>query len=643
MKPADTGHCSWRRASAAFGRYVAASVGLFLATRATAANVIPDAHRGYSLGAFAVVILMTLVVTWRASQQGRSASEFYTAGGSISGAKNGLAIAGEYLSAAAFLGVSGLIALYGYDGILYLVGFFAAFVPVLLLIAEPCRNLGRYTFGDVLAFRHDFRTSKWLAALSSVIVAIFYMIPQIAGGAVLLYALLGVPYEVSVVVVGGLMLLYVTLGGMRATTWVQVIKAALLLGVCTLLVVLALKPFGFSIPGLFKALSDQPALRDYLLNNHPAPGGDVRSPAKMFFEPGLYLKNPLDLLSLGLALTLGTAAMPHIVMRFFSVRNAQVARRSVLWAMLWIGVCHLLLIIMGFSAAYYVGAVKIAAVDKGGNLAALLLAQYLGGGAASTSGNVLLGVVAAIAFATIVAVVAGLTLAAASALAHDVYVGALKGGKASDHEQLIAGKLAATLVALVAIGASLLAKGQNVAHLVGLAFAVAASANFPALLATLYWRRCNTPGVICGVLGGALTAIALVLVSPNMQYPLAVRADASRALASALAQIQQIRNRTPGFNDDQQAIAAELARAEAARDASQATLNSLRDRSTSIVGLKAPLIPLRNPGIVSIPLGFLFLIFGSLALGRKRSHEAKWRDLVFRRDSGIGIEQGVNH
>jgi cation/acetate symporter len=621
---------------------IVSTVMLCFPSFASAAGVVPESSRPNAFAAFAVVIALTLVITWINSRRGSSASEFYTAGGGISGSKNGLAIAGDYLSAAAFLGVSGLVGLYGFDGIIYLVGFFTAFIPVLLLVAEPCRNLGRFTFGDVLSYRHDFRISKSLAALSSVIVAISYMVPQIVGGAVLLYALLGVPYQISVIVVGALMLVYVTFGGMRATTWVQIIKAVLLLSMCSLLTILALAPFGFSVTALLEALSHRPELREWILTIGSSPVESKALITQSFFEPGLYLKDPVELLSLGLALVLGTAAMPHIMMRFFSVKNAQTARRSVLWGMLWIGGCHLLIIVIGFAAAYYVGSAKIAAADKGGNLAALLLAQHLGGGSASLLGNVLVGIVAAIAFATIVAVVAGLTLAAASSLAHDVYVGAIKGGIASDHEQLMAGKVASIFVAIVATSAALLAKGQNVAHLVGLAYAVAASANLPALLATLYWKRCNTRGVIFGVIGGVVATILFVLVSPNMQYPLTTRAQATQALASAnarLAQLDSVDVSTAAGRND---VARQRGPALADRATAQSTLDSLGSRTTSIVGLEKPLIPLRNPAIVSVPLGFLLLVIGSL-FGHRRETDAAWQALIFRRDSGIGVAKAMDH
>ncbi|ANF58856.1 solute symporter family protein [Halotalea alkalilenta] len=549
-----------------------------------APTLVEDAQRGMTLTVFAAFILATLLITYWAARRNASAREFYTAGGGISGLQNGLAIAGDYLSAAAFLGVSGLIALYGFDGILYLVGFFVGFIPVLLLIAEPCRNLGRYTLGDVLAYRNDFRSAKSAGALSSVCVAICYLIPQIVGGGVIVQALIGIRYEVAVVIVGVLMMIYVFFGGMRATTWVQLIKAVLLLLSCLLLVILAWAPYGFSLPGLLGALVEHPEVRAYAAGL-TTPPGDAAAAATRLLEPGLYLKNPLEQLSLGLALVLGTAAMPHVLMRFFTVRDAGTARQSVLYAMLFIGICHLMIVLIGFAAALYIGAPTIRSFDPGGNLAAPLLAQYLGGGADSLLGNLLLAFIAAVSFTTIVAVVAGLTLASASALAHDVYVGAIKGGSASEREQVIAARLATLLVGAVALVVGILAKGQNVAHLVGLAYAVAASANLPALLLTLYWRRCSSIGVLAGVLGGTAIAIALVLVSPNMSYP------------------------TGG---------------------------------TSLVGLEAPLISLRNPGVISIPLGFALVVVFSL-LCPDRLSQTRWAELAVRRDTGQGVAQAVGH
>ncbi|MBP0623105.1 solute symporter family protein [Cupriavidus consociatus] len=609
-----------------------------------ASELIEPRFRGLTFATFALVISLTLIATWYAARRNASARDFYTGGG-ISGRANGLAIAGDYLSAAAFLGVSGLISLYGYDGILYLIGFFVAFIPVLLLIAEPCRNLGRYTLGDVLAYRNNYRASKIVAALSSIVVAIFYLIPQIVGGATLIKALVGFQYEASVVMVGLLMLIYVLFGGMRATTYVQIIKAILLLFSCALIVVLSLSPFGFDVNSLFNEVLLSPKVTHYFTTAFQSQNEavDGTSLARKFFEPGLYLKNPVEQVSLGLALTLGTAALPHILMRFFTVKDARTARSSVLWAMLWIGVCHLMIIVIGFSAAYYVGPSTILAADKGGTLAAPLLAQYLGGGANSFAGNLLLGWVAAVAFATIVAVVAGLTLAAASALAHDIYVGAIRRGEVSEREQVIAAKAAAAIVGVVAIVLSIQAKGQNVAHLSSLAYAVAASANLPALLLTLYWRRCSTVGVCVGVVGGTLAAVLLVLVSPNMQYPLLERAQAERTQLTAARTIENLKLKmavSTGTGRDE--LAAELSKARAAIASAQASIDALRDRRTSLVGLEAPLFPLRNPALVTVPFGFMLVFLFSLLFPDPRA-QSIWTRMVAQRETGANAAAAISH
>ncbi len=621
---------------------------LLCAPSAHATAVVSEQFRGLAFSVFGAIIALTLVITWLAARRASSAGEFYTAGGGITGPMNGLAIAGDYLSAAAFLGVSGLVALYGFDGFVYLIGFFVAFVPVLLLVAEPCRNIGKYTLGDILAYRNQFRSSKLVAAVSSIIVAIFYLIPQLVGGAVLIKALIGIEYEVSVVAVGTLMITYVLFGGMRATTWVQIIKAVLLLSACFLLVVLAWIPFGMSFPAFLDTLLNNPVLQNYvaktLLAKPDMAGVDA---AAQFLQPGLFLKNPIELISLGLALILGTAALPHILMRFFTVANAKVARSSVLWAMLFIGACHIMIVFIGLAAAHFISAPVIASFDKGGNLAAPLLAQYLGGGADSFMGNLLLGFVAAVAFATIVAVVAGLTLAAASALAHDIYVGTIKEGNASEKEQVVAAKLASVVIGIIGIGIGILAKGQNVAHLVGLAFAVAASANLPALLATLYWKRCNTTGVVCGVIGGTLAAIILVLVSPNLQYPLLMKKDAEKAIATNNAKLatlepQLAQATSANATADITRLTKEITSANAARKTAEATLVKVGDQRTSIMGLEAPLVDLKNPGILSIPLGFLFVLLGSL-LGKAGISETRWTEMLVRRQTGMGLDKAVNH
>jgi cation/acetate symporter len=587
-------------------------------------------HHALTFAVFGLVIFSTLLITWFASRRNRTAGDFYTAGGAIGPAKNGLAIAGDYLSAAAFLGASGLIALYGFDGMIYLVGFFAAFIPVLLFIAEPCRNLGRYTIGDVLAMRNSFRSTKAVSAASSVVVALAYMIPQIVGGAVIVRALVGIDYVVSVIGVGALMLIYVACGGMRATTWVQVIKAVLLIGASFILVVLAWLPFGFRVPAFMNAIVHSQLVQAHVATMSAAVSLRGDELGWRFLEPGLFLTKPLELLSLGLALVLGTAAMPHILMRFFTVKDARAARHSVMWAMLGIGACHLFIIVIGFAAAYFVGAPLISSLDKGGNLAAPLLAQALTGGPHSVGGDLMLAFIAAVAFATIVAVVAGLTLAAASSLAHDVYVGAVRGGQATERQQVFAARIATLFVGAAAISVSILARGQNVAQLVGLAYAVAASANLPALVLTLYWKRCTTQGVLVGIVGGTLVAIFLVLVSPNMIYPALVR-------QTALDHITSIDSRLPTIHDatGQRALLSE-------RAAALATVSDIAPDATSIIGLKAPLIGLRNPGIISIPIGFLLVFLVSL-FTRDATASSRWAELVVRRETGYGAVAALDH
>ncbi|WP_454724436.1 MULTISPECIES: solute symporter family protein [Cupriavidus] len=617
-----------------------AALALFFAAPAFAQDptLVTDANRGLTFSVFALLFSLTLGITWFAARRNATAKDFYTAGGGISARLNGLAIAGDYLSAAAFLGVSGLISLYGLDGISYLVGFFVSFIPVLLLVAEPCRNLGKYTLGDVLAYRNSFRATKLVVAVSSILVALFYMVPQIVGGAVIVRALIGIPYEISVVAVGLLMLTYVLFGGMRATTSVQVLKAVLLITFCFVLVILSWAPYGFDVAAFFRGVVADTAIQRHVLDTlmQGKSSLSVAEAGQRFLEPGLYLKNPLEQVSLGLALVLGTAAMPHILMRFFTVRDAKAARTSALYAMFAIGLCHLLIVVIGFSAALNVGPRAIIALDKGGNLAAPMLAQFLGGGPDSLLGNFMLAVVAAVSFATIVAVVAGLTLAAASSLAHDVYVGAIRNGHATEREQVAAARIATLVMAIISVGAGIAAKGQNVAHLVGLGYAVAASANLPALVCTLYWRRCNTAGVVAGVVGGTVLSIGLVLVSPNMTYPLLQKEAASATAAGLATKLEQ------AAAGQLAAPAEQLARWRGEMAAAQAAAAAIPDGARSIVGLRRPLVALRNPGILSIPAGFLLVILFSL-LSRSRLSESRWAELAVRRETGAGAAQATAH
>lgn len=611
-----------------------------------AGTVAPE-FRFLTFLVFGGIIALTMFVTYIAAKRVRSASDFYTAGGGISGLQNGWAIAGDYLSAASFLGIAGLISLYGYDGFMYSVGFLMAYITVLLVIAEPCRNIGKYTLADILAFRNDPKKTRVAGALSVITVSTIYLTAQMVGGGVLVKTLIGIDYEVSVVAVGILMLGYVLFGGMVATTWVQIIKAILLVIASVVLVFLVWAPYGFSLPGFLGSVVNDPKVQAQvakLLGDSAAnmTGSEL---GQRFMEPGLYLKDPLDQISLGLALVLGTAGLPHILMRFFTVPTAQAARKSVIWAMGIIGGFYVLTLFLGMGAAINVGAGDIALIDKGGNMAAPLLAQYLGGGADSMLGNLFLAFVAAVAFATIVAVVAGLVLAAASAMAHDIYVGVIREGDVTPQEQVKAARLATVVVGALAIVIGIAAKGQNVAHLVGLAFAVAASANLPCIVLTLYWRRCNTGGIIAGMVVGTFTAIGLVLVSPNMTYPLKVQADAGKMIADAPAKVAGLQAQLAAADSVETQKKVQKLIDKLGKDVAKANddLQKMAGKTTSMVGLEKPLIPLKNPGIISIPLGFLAVILGSLLWRRDQRADELWEELYVRQNTGIGATKAAEH
>jgi cation/acetate symporter len=630
------------------GLALAAGVaGFLLGPLAHAQGAVPERFSGLTFSVFAAIIALTMYVTWLAAKRVKTTQQFYAAGRSVSGLQNGWAIAGDYLSAASFLGIAGLISLYGYDGFMYSVGWLVAYITVLLVIAEPCRNIGKYTLGDILAFRNHYKTAKLMAALSTITVSTIYLTAQMVGGGVLVKTLVGIDYEISVAAVGVLMLAYVVFGGMVATTWVQIIKAVLLVIASIALVAFTWAPYGFSLPGFLEAVVSDPKTQAQvakLLGD----SGAALTPEQLgrrFLEPGLYLKNPVDQISLGMALVFGTAGLPHILMRFFTVPNAHQARVSVIWAMAIIGGFYVLTLIIGNGAALNVGAATIASFDRGGNLAAPLLAQFIGGGPESALGNFFLAFVAAVAFATIVAVVAGLVLASASAMSHDIWVGVVKGEHATQAEEVRAARVSALAVGAVAIVIGILAKGQNVAHLVGLAFAVAASSNLPCVLLTLYWKRCNTGGIVLGMVVGTLAAVALVLVSPNMTYPKLERAAAQKVLDSAPSRLAQVDTAISQASDPESRAKADAALkdAQAAITTAQETIRNMEGRETSLIGLEAPLIALRNPGIYSIPLGFLCVIFGSLLWGRDRRSQEMWEELYVRQNTGIGAEQAAQH
>src|SRR5512136_1618672 len=509
------------------------------AVPALAQGAVAPNYRWLTFAVFAAIIALTMYVTFVAAKRVKTASDFYTAGGGVSGLQNGWAIAGDYLSAASFLGIAGLISQFGYDGFMYSVGWLVAYITVLLVIAEPCRNIGKYTLSDILAYRNNPRAARIVGALSTITVSTFYLTAQMVGGGVLVKTLIGIDYEISVMVVGVLMLAYVLFGGMVATTWVQIIKAILLVTASILLVMFTWTPYGFSLPGYLSAVVGDAKVQAQvaLLLGDAAKNMTPEQLGQRFLEPGLFLKNPIDQISLGMALVLGTAGMPHILMRFFTVPTAQAARKSVIWAMAIIGGFYVLTLFLGTGAAMNVGAATIRGVDPGGNMAGPLLAQWIRGGPESMLGNLFLAFVAAVAFATIVAVVAGLVLAAASAMAHDLYVGVIREEHVTPAEQVRAARVATVIVGALAITIGILAKGQNVAHLVALAFAVASSANLPCVLLTLFWKRCNTGGIVLGMIVGTFAAIGLVMVSPNLTYPLAIKGAQEKIVAAETAKL----------------------------------------------------------------------------------------------------------
>ena len=618
-----------------------------IAAPALAQGAVAPKWQWLTFAVFGAIIGVTMFVTYLAAKRVKSAADFYTAGGGVSGLQNGWAIAGDYLSAASFLGIAGLISLYGYDGFMYSVGWLVAYITVLLVIAEPCRNIGKYTLADILAYRNDPKKTRIVGAISVITVSTFYLTAQMVGGGVLVKTLIGIDYEISVIVVGFLMLGYVLFGGMVATTWVQIIKAILLVTASILLVMFVWLPYGFSLPGFLQSVVGDPKVQAQVatLLGDGARNMTPEQLGQRFLEPGLYFKAPIDQISLGMALVFGTAGLPHILMRFFTVPTAQEARKSVIWAMAIIGGFYVLTIFLGMGSAIHVGAANIRAIDAGGNMAAPMLAQYVGGGADSMLGNLFLAFVAAVAFATIVAVVAGLVLAAASAIAHDLYVGVLRSGEnVPPQTQVRAARFATVAVGALAIAIGILAKGQNVAHLVALAFAVAASANFPCVLLTLYWRRCNTGGIVLGMIVGTLTAIGLVLVSPNMTYPKAIKATAQQIIDAAPAREARLNADLAAAADD--AAKARIARGIAAVQKDVATakgnLERFKGEETSLVGLSKPLFELRNPGIISIPLGFLAVILGSL-LYRDRRADDMWDELYARQNTGILAAKAAAH
>ena len=519
-------------------------------------------------------VLITLFVVIRAGRKKSSAAEFFTGGRAFTGPQNGIAIAGDYLSAASFLGIAGAIAVYGYDGFLYSIGFLVAWLVALLLVAELLRNTGKFTMADVLSFRLKQRPVRLAAATSTMTVSLFYLLAQMAGAGGLVALLLDIKgrtgQSIVIAVVGVLMIVYVLIGGMRGTTWVQIIKAVLLISGAAIMTVMVLAKFGLDFSSILG--SAQSAISGSA--NEAVANRDVLAPGAQY---GGSTTSKLNLLSLGLALVLGTAGLPHVLMRFYTVPTAKEARRSVVWAIALIGAFYLFTLALGYGAAAIVGPDRILAAAGGQNSAAPLLAFELGG-------VVLLGVISAVAFATILAVVAGLTITASTSFAHDVYASVMKSHDVTEDEQVRVSRITAVVLGIFAIGLGILANGQNIAFLVALAFAVAAAANLPTILFSLYWARFNTRGALWSMYGGLISTIVLIVFSP--------------AVSGA--------------------------------------------KTAMLPNVDFAWFPLANPGIVSIPLAFILGIVGTLTSPDRGDPEIN-AEFEVRSLTGIGAEKAAAH
>ena len=524
-------------------------------------------NRWLNIGIFALFVAVTMVIVFRASRNTKTASDYYAAGRAFTGPQNGIAIAGDYLSAASFLGIAGAIAVYGYDGFLYSIGFLVAWLVALLLVAELLRNTGKYTMADVLSFRMRERPVRTAASLSTLAVTFFYLLAQMAGAGGLIALLLGITNKAGqaavIAVVGALMILYVLVGGMKGTTWVQIIKAALLIAGAFVMTVWVLGLYGFNLSELL--------------------GSAVQSAGEKVLNPGAqYGKSStskIDFISLGIALVLGTAGLPHVLMRFYTVPTAKEARRSVVWAIWLIGLFYLFTLVLGYGAGALVGPDQIKAAPGGVNSAAPLLALEIGG-------PLLLGFISAVAFATILAVVAGLTITASASFAHDIYANVIKKGAVDDKQQEVrVARITAVVIGVVSILGGIAANGQNVAFLVALAFAVAASANLPTLLYSLFWKRFNTQGALWSIYGGLAVTIVLIVFSPAVSG----------------------------------------------------------DKEAMFPGMDFALFPLKNPGLISIPVSFLLGYLGTV-LSKEKFNAEKYAEMEVRSLTGAGAEKaGTAH
>lgn len=564
---------------------------------------------------FIIFICFTLGITYWAAKKTKTTSEFYAAGRSVTGFQNGLALAGDYMSAASFLGIAGMVALNGYDGMIYATGWLVGWPALMFLIAEPLRNLGKFTFADVVAFRLKQKPIRVAAAIGSILTVLAYTIAQMVGSGNLIKLMFNIPYETAEIIVGVVMLIYVLFGGMLATTWVQIIKAILLLSGVTLLTIIALSKFGFNPANLYAEVQ--------------------KIYGTKMLEPGGLVTNPLDAFSLGLALMLGLLGLPHILMRFYTVPDAKEARKSVIYATSFIGYFYIIIPIVGFSAAVLLskngmtGQEIIKSIDKGGNMAALQLAKEL-------AGDPFMGFIAAVAFATILAVVAGLTLAAASTMAHDIYVNVIKHGHADEAEQVKVARTATIIFGIVAIGLGILFKGQNVAFMVGLAFAIAASGNFPALLLSILWKKFSTAGAVASIIVGALTATTLIILSPTVW----VDVFHAKEKAAVLKEISDLEGKVKPQIEalKQQASSASFVEKGDIENQIKALEDNLNSQKKEIM-TKMPkaIFPLKNPAVFSMSLAFLAGWLFSI-LAPEKEAEKKFEDEKIRTYLGVGAE-----
>lgn len=547
--------------------------GMIMAAGAT--NV---GNTAINIGIFAAFVAVTLVIVFRVSRQNKSAADFYAGGRNFTGTQNGTAIAGDYLSAASFLGIAGAIAINGYDGFLYSIGFLVAWLVALLLVAELLRNTGKFTMADVLSFRLQQRPIRLAAALSTLAVVFFYLLAQMAGAGGLVALLLGVTDKTGqglvIAVVGTLMILYVLVGGMKGTTWVQIIKATLLILGAGAMTIWVLARFGFNLS----------AVMQEAVNMAGEKGESILEPGLQYGATAL---SQLDFLSLALALVLGTAGLPHVLTRFYTVPSAKEARKSVVVAIWLIGIFYLFTLVLGYGAGALVGPEVILAAPGGQNSAAPLLAFELGG-------EILLGIIAAVAFATILAVVAGLTITAATSFAHDIYASIIKKGQVAPDGEVRVARLTVVVIGIIAIIGGIFANGQNIAFLVALAFCVAAAANLPTIIYSLFWKRFNTSGALWSIYGGLTSTIVLIIFSPVVSGK---PADPVTGLSKSM----------------------------------------ISDPSIDFHWF-----PLDNPGIVTIPLAFVLGIVGTY-LSKEQSHPEKYAEMEVRSLTGAGAEKAVSH